>query len=61
MQIKKKINEKQLIVDWSVWTNKLTIEYENETIHESWEITVWILFEEIIILLLGIYIGILFF
>ncbi|OLS20677.1 MAG: hypothetical protein HeimC3_39430 [Candidatus Heimdallarchaeota archaeon LC_3] len=65
MQIKKKIDGRQLIIDWSVWSSKLIIEYDNETIHETWEITFWVtvagLFTLLIGIFFGIYIGMLYF
>ena len=61
MQIEKKINERLLIVNWSIWSGKLGIEYDSETIHESWEILFWVTIFELSALLIGIFIGILFF
>ena len=61
MEIKKKINERLLIIKWSIWTGKLGIEYDSETIHESWEILFWVTIFELLFLIMGIFIGIWFF
>lgn len=57
MKIKKRINDKMLVVEWSVWTSKLTIHYDDETIHESWEIAFWVITMGFITMIAGVVFG----
>lgn len=60
MEFKKKIDGKNLRVHISPWTSKITIEYNDETIHESWELAILVTLMELLMFSIGVLFGIFF-